>query len=313
MANIQSDKADPPAQETAGSRLSAKRAAKAAKKAAQRGTSNPVEDVAKRVRVVNAWIDDHGRKVWIGLGAVVALAAIGLGVSAFNTSRDHDAGELLRGAISTSAGSVVPADETPPEDPIFPTFGSVKERDDKALAQYRDVQKKFPSSRAATYALLGEGDALLELGKPAEAASVFAKLLEQAGDDSYLRFRGLEGAGYALEGQQKYADARKRFADLSKLQNGAYRSVGDYHQARMFVLEGQRAQARSLLEASSKAAADKPAEQGDRFESVQQSAATLLSELGGQPAERAGGKGSGGISQHVLDALRKQLATQQPK
>jgi tetratricopeptide (TPR) repeat protein len=312
VANIQSDKADPPAKDSAGSRLSAKRAAKAAKKAASRGTTNPVEEVAKTVRVVNAWIDDHGKKVWYGLAGVAVLVVIGLAVNVYRDSRDRDAGEILRGAISTSAGVIVPPDETPPEDPLFPTFSSVKERDEKALAQFRDVQKKFPSSRAARYALLGEANALIELGKPVEAAAAFNKLLQddEAGDDNYLRFRGLEGAGYALEGQQKYEDARKRFAELSKLRSGAYRTLGDYHQARMLVLEGKRAEARTLLEAASKAAADKPAEQEEHFESVAEASSTLLSELGGTPAEKPGGKGTG-ISQNVMDALRRQLATQQ--
>src|SRR5262245_45447217 len=108
VANIQSDKADPPAKDTAGSRLSAKRAAKAAQKASQRGTSNPVEDVAKSVRVVNAWIDDHGHKVWYGLGGVAVAIAVGIGVSLYVNSRNRDAGDILRGAISTSAGVIVP-------------------------------------------------------------------------------------------------------------------------------------------------------------------------------------------------------------
>jgi tetratricopeptide (TPR) repeat protein len=308
VANIQSDKADAPARETAGARLAAKRAAKAAKKASQRGTATPLQEVQKSVLVVNAWIDEHGRKVWLALGGVAVVCAAWLGFSAYQDRRDRDAGEILHTAISTSAGIIVPADETQPEDPIFPVFSSVKERDDKALAQFRDVQKKFPNSRAAGYAALGEANALLGLGKFPEAAALFSKLLDGAGDDSFLRFRGLEGAGYALEGQQKYADAGKRFAELSKLENGEYRTLGDYHQARMLVLQDQRAEARKLLEALSKAAADKPEEQGERFESVAQSAQTLLSELGGQPAEKAAGKS--GISQHVLDALRKQLGTQ---
>jgi tetratricopeptide (TPR) repeat protein len=309
VANIQSDKADAPVRETAGARLAAKRAAKAAKKASQRGTTNALQaDVNKSVLVVNAWIDAHGRKVWFGVAGVVAVCVAWLGFSAYQSRRDRDAGEILRTAIASSAGIIVPADDTPPEDPIFPTFGSVKERDAKALSQFRDVQKKFPNSHAAGYAALGEANASLGLGKYPEAAALFAKLLEDAGDDTFLRFRGLEGAGYALEGQQKYADAGKRFAELSKLANGAYRTLGDYHQARMLVLQNQRAEARKLLEALSKAAADKPEEQGERFESVAQSAQTLLSELGGQPAEKAAGKS--GISQHVLDALRKQLATQ---
>ncbi|HEX4353825.1 MAG TPA: tetratricopeptide repeat protein [Polyangiales bacterium] len=308
MANIQSDKATAPARDTAGSRLAAKRAAKAAKKASQRGTATPLDDVQKSVRVVNAWFDEHGRKVWIGLGAIALIAIAWYAVERHREQRDRDAGEILNAAIATSAGLIVPADETPPEDPIFPTFSSLKEREQKALQQFDEVEQKFPDSRPAQYAQLGRANAQLQLGKFAGASTSFDKLLTQAGDDTFLRFRGLEGAGYALEGQKKYAEAGKRFAELSKLGSGEFRTIGDYHQARMLVLQDQRAQARKLLELWSKASADKPEEQGERFEGVAQSAQTLLSELGGQPAEKSGGKS--GISQHVLDALRKQIATQ---
>lgn len=314
MADIQSDKAHAPARDTAGTRLSAKRAAKAAKKAAARGTANPVEEVAKSVREVNAWLEVHGRNIWLALGAVV-LACVGwFAFANYSDKSEREAGELLRGAIASSHGIIVAPDETAPEDALYPTFNSIKERDEKALEQFRALQKKFPNSHAARYAALGEANAQLELGKFSEASAAYAAALAHADDDTFLRVRALEGAGYALEGQQKYADARKQFEELSRLQNGAYRTLGDYHRARMLVLEGQRDEARKLLEALSKAAADKRTDQPDeqqaeRFESVAAAAQNLLMELGGQPAEKAGGKNSG-ISQSVMDALRKQLATQ---
>ena len=306
MADIQSDKAHAPAQETAGSRLAAKRAAKAAKKAASRGTTNPAEEVAKSVHNVNVWIEAHGRKVWIGLGAAVAVAIAALGIARLQDGKSREAGALLRTAVTTNQGIIVAPEETPPEDPILPTFTSAKERDEKALAQYRDVQKQYPKSTAAPYAALGEGNTLLALSKPAEASSVFEKLRSADEKDDFLRFRALEGAGYALEGQQKYAEAAERFEALSKLKNGAYRSVGDYHRARMLVLLGKRDEAKQLLEALNKAAADKPATstgEGDEpaassFEFATSAAQTLLTELGGQPAQSAGG---GGFSQRVVD------------
>ena len=125
MADIQSDKAHAPAGETAGSRLAAKRAAKSAKKAASRGTTNPVEEVAKSVRVANAWIDAHGRKVWIALGAGVVAAVAALGISSLQAGKGREAGALLRTAVTTNQGIIVAPEETPPEDPILPTFTSV--------------------------------------------------------------------------------------------------------------------------------------------------------------------------------------------
>jgi predicted negative regulator of RcsB-dependent stress response len=306
--NIQSDKAEPPARDTAGSRLAAKPAAKAARKASQRGTTDPAEQVAKQVRNANAWFEDHGKSLAIGIGALVLIGGGWVLFATMQGRSDHAAGDALKVAVATMQGLIVTADETAPEEPLVPVFSSVKERDEKALKQFNDVVKQYPNTSAGHYAQLGAANAALELGQYAQAATAFGKVLDSAGDDTFLRFRALEGSGFALEGQQKYEEARKRFESLSQLQSGAYRTIGDYHQARMLVAQGQRDAARKLLEASSKAAADKPDEQGERFESIAGAAQTLLSELGGKPAEKAG-KGSG-ISQNVLDALRKQLATQ---
>jgi len=319
VTDIQSDKAPSPARETAGNRLAAKRAAKAARKAASRGTSNPVENVAKSVLDVNAWLDVHGRTIWLAVGGLVLVGAAVLVISSLRTKSDQEAGTLLHSAVTTSHGLIVAPDETPPEDSIVPTFGSTKEREEKALTQFREVQKKFPNTRAGAFAALGEANALLTLGKYVEASAAFEKLRTALGaegksddENAFLRFRVLEGAGYALEGQKKYAEAGKQFEALSKLHNGAYRTLGDYHQARMLVAEGKRDEAKKLLEALNKALADKPvdaAEPADRFESAEAASQTLLTELGGTPVDRPSGASSG-ISQQVLDSLRKQLGNQ---
>jgi tetratricopeptide (TPR) repeat protein len=311
---MQSDKADSPSRDSAGTRLAAKRAAKAAKKAAARGTTNAVGEAANTVaHEATAWMDRHGRTVLIALGAGVAIAIGALVISNMSQGKDREAGALLQAAVATAQGIVVPAEETPPEDPIFPVFPSVKEREEKALAQFAEVSKQYPDTVAGTYAQLGEANTQLRLGKYAEASGLFEKLRNAKEQDDFIRFRVLEGAGYALEGDKKYADARARFEALSKLSNGAYRVLGDYHRARMLVAEGKRDDAKKLLEELTKAEADKPAEEGapapaERYESTLSAAQTLLTELGGKPPERSAG--GTGISQQVLDSLRKQLGSQ---
>lgn len=312
---MQSDKADSPSRDTAGTRLAAKRAAKAAKKAAARGTSNAVGEAANTVAYeATAWMDRHGRTVLIALGACVAIAVGALIISNLSQGKSREAGALLQTAVTTAQGIVVPADETAPEDPIFPVFPSVKEREEKALAQFREVTKQYPDTLAGTYARLGEANTLLRLGNHAEASKTFEALRTgKSEQDDYIRFRVLEGAGYALEGEKKYGEARERFEALSKLNNGAYRILGDYHRARMLVAEGKRDEAKKLLEELTKAEAEKPADEGspapaERFESTLGAAQTLLTELGGKPPERSAG--GSGISQQVLESLRKQLGSQ---
>jgi|GEM_PF-3975472 len=331
---MQSDNADSPSRETAGTRLAAKRAAKAAKKAAARGTTNAVGEAANTVaHEATAWMDRHGRTVLIALGAGIAVAVGALIISNLSQGKNREAGALLQSAVTTAQGIVVPADETPPEDPIFPVFPNVKEREEKALGQFRDVTKQFPGTLAGSYAQLGEANTQLRLGNYAEASTTFEKLRNAQNSqnakeqDDFIRFRVLEGAGYALEGQKKYSEARERFDALSKLNNGTYRILGDYHRARTLVAEGKRDEAKKLLEELTKAEAEKPAETAgpasaagaaeaaigqpppaERYESTLTAAQTLLTELGGKPPERSGG--GSGISQQVLDSLRKQLGSQ---
>ena len=316
MSTIQSDDANSPPRDSAGSRLAAKRAAKAAQKAAKRGTKTPVEDAARTVQEAAHWVDDHRGKIWAGIAAVIAIGVGWVVLANYLSTKDNDAGNALKAAVTINQGIVVPPDETAPEDIIVPTFSSSEERANKALASYREVVKQYGSSKAGHYATLGVANSLLDLGKYAEASAEYTKALELAGTDTFLRSRALEGSGYALEAQQKYPEALKQFEELSRFANGTYRSLADYHRARVLVAQGKPADAKALLESLSKAlAATTDIQERERFESSVESAETLLSELGGRPTEKprvdVGGKG--GLSQDVLDAIRKQLATQPEK
>ncbi len=319
MADIQNN-ADAPARDTAGSRLAAKRAAKAAQKAAARGTTQPAEDVARSMLWATSWLDKHARTVWAGFGA---LALVGIGwvvVSMHGAKLDREAGGLLHAAVTTASGIVVSEEEPSPsgEEPLVPTFGTAAERDKKALEAYQAVDKKFPSVAAAHWAKLGEANEELALGKFDQAVPSFTAALAQAGDDTFLRFRTLEGLGFALENSGKSDQALKRFEELGRLDNGAYKTVADYQRARILASTGKRDEARKVLEALTKASADKPAAENDKFPSVTESAQTLLQELGGQRSDKqpqldlsalgAGGGNNPALTQQIMDALRKQLA-----
>jgi tetratricopeptide (TPR) repeat protein len=316
VANIQSNNANSPPRDTAGTRLAAKRAAKAAQKAAKRGTTNQLEQATAKVQEAAAWVDDHGRKIWFGLGAIIVVGVAWVVLAHYLTTKDSDAGAALHNAVTNNLGVVVPADETAPEDLIVPTFSSPEERAKKTLEGYKEVAKKYGSSTAGKYAMLGVANSLLETGKYAEATAEYAKVLDGAAADTFLRFRALEGSGYAFEAQQKYPEALAKFEELSRFANGAYRSLADNHRARVLVEQGKPAEARTLLEGLSKAlAANTNVQERERFESAVESGETMLQELGGKPTEkpRVDPTGKGGISQDVMDAIRKQLAAHPDK
>lgn len=318
MATIQSNNANSPPRDTAGTRLAAKRAAKSAQKAAKRGTTNQLEQATHKVQQAAAWFDDHGRTLWIALGAVVVVGVAWVVLAHYLTTKDYDAGVALQAAVTNSLGIVVPAGETAPEDLIVPSYSSAEERGKKTLDGYRDVATKYGSSAAGKYATLGLANSLFDLGKYAESVTEYAKVLNGAGTatDTYLRFRALEGSGYALEAQQKYPEALAKFEELSRFADGAYRPLADYHRARILVAQAKPAEARALLEGLSKAiAAIAIVQERERFESAVESAETMLQELGGKPTEkpRVDPTGKGGLSQDVMDAIRKQLAAHPDK
>lgn len=312
MANIQSNNnASSPPRDTAGTRLAAKRAAKAAQKAAKRGTSNQLEQVTLKAARAAAWFDAHGQKLWIALGTLLVIGIAWVILAQYLTTKDYDAGAALHTAVTNSLGVVTPPNETVPEDLVVPSFSSAEERSKKTLEGYQGVANKYGSAIAGKYAKLGVANSLFDTGKFAEASAEYAKVLDGAGSDTYLRFRALEGSGYALEAQQKYPEALQKFEELSRFQNGAYRSLADYHRARILVAEGKAADARSVLEGMSKAlAATTNAQERERFESAVEASETLLQELGGKPTEkpRVDPTGKGGLTQDVMDAIRKQLA-----
>ena len=104
---MQSDNADSPPRDTAGTRLAAKRAAKAAKKAAARGTTNAVGEAANTVAYeATAWIDRHGRTVLIALGAGIAVAIGALIIANLSQGKNREAGGLLQSAVTTARISI---------------------------------------------------------------------------------------------------------------------------------------------------------------------------------------------------------------
>lgn len=307
---------------SAAARLAARRAAKAAAKASKKGTAPIVpEGVAEGVSAASAFYEKHSRMLWAGVALSVVL---GIGVLSIMAQLSKSAGEaaaLLGAGVKTAQAMVVAEGETPPED-VTETYPTAEDRAQKALDNYRSVVSKFPDSKAATYARLGEAVASLELGKAAEAEKAFKSALAEGrkGDDFLLQWRALEGIGFALEAQDKHAEAVQRFEELAGLRGGALRPAGDYHRARMLVALGKKEEAATLLESMIKDERERAPEAGVRFESTVAAAEALLNALAtelGKPKlepslkSQAMPPGPGGpaqgLSPELLEALRKQL------
>jgi tetratricopeptide (TPR) repeat protein len=255
----------------------------------------------------------------LALGAGVLLAVVGLTISAYFDKQASAASDLLFAGVEAAKAPVIdPAQASAEADDAEESFPSVEARAKKAREEFAKTIKEFPNSDAARWAALGDGHALLSLGKYTEAAQAFQKIGADTGLDAYLRASALEGAGFALEAQQKYADAEKRFAELSELDKGSYKPLAEYHRARMQIALGQKQKAAETLEKLVKAERARPEEQGKRFENVIGDAETMLTELSVElnapklrqdiaPSAMGGGEQPGGLTQDIIEQLRKQL------
>lgn len=309
---------------SAAGRLAAKRAAKAAAKAAARGTSALPDVVAANVDAVQTIYDRNARLLWVALGTVAVGAIAWFSISSYTNKQSRESAQLLSVAVDTAVAPIISGDETADEDGPNESYPSTAARAQKARAAYRTVVTRFSGAAAASWAMLGEANALRTLGKFADAERQYQVLAAKPGLEPFVQVRALEGLGFALEAQSKFAAAEGRFAEAAKLDNGSYKTVADYHRARMLAAQAEPKKAADLLESLIKAERARPSTEGGVvYESVVADAETMLAGLSvvlgtAKPHSdaaaidpHAGGpvQGSGsGISKEIIEALRKQLA-----
>lgn len=306
---------------TPGARLAARQAAKAARKAAERGKTDVVTDaVQQQALSAGSWVSDHGRTIGV---AVATVAVLGIGLIAYQYNAQSTAaaaaGALGNGVKATLAavGSAADLPEDAPDEEIYATLDA---RTNKALAGYREVVSKHAGTTAAIWARLGEGNELLNLGKADDAARAFGAVFA-ATEDDFLRYRALEGHGFALEAQNKLDDATQKFVEIGKLANGAYKPASDYHLARLLAVRGDAKGAREmfgkLIESLGEQALNQQtSNQRVRFAAIKDEAEMRLTELGGErktrPTSSASGIGAEGLTPELLETLRKQLKMNTP-
>jgi tetratricopeptide (TPR) repeat protein len=313
-----------PARSTAASRLAARRAAKASAKQAKKGTAPLLPTkLSEGVDSAKTWFDEHQRKLLIGLVVVVVVIAVWPTLAAQFNKSHREAGDSLIAALTTANAPIIPAGSEPAGDAPEESFPTLQARAEKAREAFAATAKRFPDSPAATWAKLGEANALAQLGKQADAQKIYASMADRTDLDPFVQAHALEGLGYALAAQQKYDEAAKRFAQMGAIDNGAYKVPADYQQARMQIALGNKQKAADILQALVKAERARPAGEGTRFESVVSDAELLLTELSvelnapklradipsasSQAGAAPGSQQGTGLTQDIIDALRKQL------
>lgn len=234
-----------------GQRLAAQKAAKAAQKAAKRGKQAELVEskVVKQAGVATEWAARNRQTLLLALGAVTVAIVGAFAYSAYTAGEAHAAASLLQQAVTTAEAPVETSrDGTDPDgDDERERYGSLEERAEKALGRYRQVLTEHPSSRAAVWARLGEGAALLAADRAEDARAAFETALRDAGDDDVVAWRALEGIAFSYEAEEQWAEATERLQELEHVGDGAFEDMADFHLARIQLAQGERDRAKETL------------------------------------------------------------------
>ena len=293
----------------AAARVAARRAAKAARKAAQRGPTEDLvtdKEIAEGVEAASSWLDRNQRVLWGMLAGLLVVGVLTIKISSSREQASRDATEALREAARAAIAPVIAETELADnvKDDDRETFPTEKARATEALAKYKSVIKKFPGTMAARWARLGEGNALLELGRFEEAEKAFRAANAEAEEEQILRFRALEGLGFALEGQKRLTDAKDVFVRAVDVSDGLYRADSDLHVARMLAAEGKSDEAVKRLQALVTLLKERDPETSLKEDVVLSEAEQRLAELG-SPVD----KGNNGLTPDLMQEIQRQLGS----
>ncbi len=230
---------------TAGERLAAAKAAKAARKAAERGKqAEMLEDAAlQQAAVATDWFEQNRQMLMMGVGAVLVLGISIFAWSTISTSNARAASGALSEATRTAIAPIVAEPEEGDDREMYPTATA---RAEAALPKYRAVISEHGGTQAATWARLGEAVTLGQQGDHAGAQSVFSTVLSEKTTPA-IEARATEGLAFAYEAQENYSEAKSRFEDLGRIDNGAHRILADYHIARMHLVMDEEVEAKEKL------------------------------------------------------------------
>jgi hypothetical protein len=215
-------------------------------------------------------VDDALSRMWAGttkwfrknLTAVQWVIAAGLlvvagyvGYTYFTEKKLGAASDLLASGAMTERALILAedkrADEEKEADPT-PVFKSADERNEKALAAYREVQQKHEGSGAAILAKLGEAGVLLDKREwdASIAAYEAVQKTQLAAADVDVRGRCIEGIALAKEGKGDMDGAMAGYKQLEGVDARGYKELAQYHQARLLLAKNNdddREKAKMLL------------------------------------------------------------------
>jgi predicted negative regulator of RcsB-dependent stress response len=177
--------------------------------------------------------------------AVIAVAAIGY--YAWRERVQAKAHTLLAEALTVRDARVgpPPAAGTPSTGGL--SFATERERAQAALAKFKVVADKYPSTDAGLYARYQEAATYMSLENPTQAATTYQQVVDRAGSSIYGQMARL-GVAEAQARAGQYDQAINTFKELSLRKDGPLPVDGILMQlGRTYLVAGKRADAQQTF------------------------------------------------------------------
>jgi predicted negative regulator of RcsB-dependent stress response len=165
---------------------------------------------AETAKETVSWAVEHQRKIaTVTIAAVVALVILAAGWIYYN-QRDQAAGAEIGAALRIYSAPIMAANAATPD---FISFPSLKDRAEAARKAFRQVEDKYPHTRAADVARYFVGTTSLDVGDTAGAEKTLQQVARFRNQD--LAALGKFALASVYRAENKDAEAIKIYQELA--------------------------------------------------------------------------------------------------
>jgi len=212
-----------------------------------KGTGN-AEGVPEWALKAGDWFAQNRSQVVTGVLAAVVIVGGAFGWRSYTLNREAKATNAYHDGLTAMFAAITP-EEPAADDPRrdLPHYRTFEARAQAALEKLRAADRGNPSARSIALIRLSEASALYQLGRYAEAKTLFQGV--QGADLAGLEGRAIEGLAFTLESLNDLDGAMARYRELQSAQGGIYRDLAQFYQARLMARRNDEGRAKELLRA----------------------------------------------------------------
>lgn len=202
---------------------------------------------------VMEWSTRHRTQIAYAIALAIGAVGVVFAVSYYQAHKEQQASELVNKAVSADLAPIRTGEEDPEIAKRLKFYPSEAEKQNEALAAFKDAYAKYKDIGPGILARIGEAGVHLDRKEWDDAIAAYteAKSSQLVAADPQIRVRVLEGLGYAREGKGLLDDARAAFVELANVDAvKSAKPLGLYHQARIDLAKGDRQGAISKLKAA---------------------------------------------------------------